>query len=341
MYEICRFLREKGILITRNNASKQKQESKMTSAARIGSWMMLALSLPLMADTEKDDPEAELERAVAEFEAAIQAFAELETSYIVGSVAPVVAPVLESLQPLADSLPIVITDAVNAAGIALQLGRLGITVATPSDEGIEIYHVTPKSSAAQSGLRPHDTIVSINGASIGTILDDPEQVQVLVSNVNKGDDPLILVAVRDGEELEIEVDNRTVPGTVFFGTQNVPSVTYVTPEQVYNWEVALSRNTPSMISVLEIEKEIGHYFGVEFGVLVVDIPDEHDQLKPGDIVLRFDDNPIRSYSHLKKSYSEALSSSDSVRVRIKRRGRTMNIDFSHKEWFLTPVYEYK
>ncbi|MCY3883815.1 MAG: PDZ domain-containing protein [Gammaproteobacteria bacterium] len=308
----------------------------MTPAVRIGSWMILALSLPLMADTEQDDPEVELERALDDLEAAIQAFAELETEYIVESV----APVLDSLQPLAESLPVVITDAVNAAGIALHLGRLGITVADPSEDGVQIYHVRPRSSAAQSGLQPHDTIVSINGTSIGAILEDPEQVQVLVSNAEKLDEPLILVAVRDGEEMEVELEKKTVPGTLIFGTDRVPSVTFVSPEQRYSWEMTHRASNSKAITVLEIEKEIGYYFGVEFGVLVVDTPDGHDQLKPGDVVLRFDDNSVRSYSHLKKHFTEALSS-DSVKIRIKRRGRTMNIDFSPKKWFIGPAYEYK
>lgn len=309
----------------------------MTSAARIASWMMLAATLPLLGETQPADPEEEHEKALSELEAAtIEAFAELEGTYIVESV----APVFEVLQPLAESLPVVIADAVNAAGIRIQLGRLGIASAT-TDEGIQVYHVRPKSSAAQSGLQPHDTIVSINGSTVETILSDAEQVQVLASSVDEGEDPIIIVAVRDGEELEVEVavDNKTGPGTVF-RLPNVPSVTYVTPERGYRWELNYSTKSSKMISVLEIEKEIGYYFGVEFGVLVVDTPEEHNQLRPGDIVLRFDDNPIRSFSHLKK-YSLESASSDSVKVRIKRRGRTMNVDFSPKEWFLTPAYEYK
>ncbi|MXW55046.1 MAG: PDZ domain-containing protein [Gammaproteobacteria bacterium] len=316
----------------------------MTSAARIASWLMLAATLPLIGDTEQEDLEKDLKNAMLELEAAIEAFAEVESELVVESV----SPFFQHLQPLTELLPEVLTDAVSVASVALQLGRLGISVASPTDDGIPVYHVHPKSSAAQSGLRPHDTIVSINGETVETILDDPEQVQMLVSGVDENGDPLLFVAVRDGEELEIKVDKKAIPGSsVFFHTGDAPVVTFEAPPNAQTWTTwvennpnIVSLNFSGRISVLEIEEEIGHYFGVEFGVLVVDTPDDHDQLKPGDVVLRIDGNPIRSYSHVDK-YSAKASSSETVKVRIKRRGRTMNVDFSPKEWFLAPVYKYE
>ena len=316
----------------------------MTSVVRIASWMMLAATLPLIGETntDQDDPEKELLKAVEELESAIEAFAELEGVIVEQNFGSIV----KQLQPLTEILPDVITDAVNVTGIALQLGRLGIGAATPTEDGIPIYSVHPRSSAAKSGLRPHDMIVSINGTTVETILEDPEQVGMLVSSVDENGDPLIFVAVRDGEKLEVKVDKKAVPGSsVFFYPQDAPVVTFDTSPHTRPWTNWItnnhdSRTFPGLISVLEIEKEIGHYFGVEFGILVVDTPEGHDQLKPGDIVLRIDGNPIRSYSHIEK-YSAKASSSDTVKVRIKRRGRSMNVDFSPKEWFLAPVYEYK
>lgn len=305
---------------------------------------MLAATFPLLGDTDQEDPEKELDNRVRNLDEAIQAIAELESELILESV----SPFIQQLQPLAEMLPEVLTDAVSVAGVALQLGRLGISVAPPTEDGIPVYHVHPKSSAAHSGLRPHDTIVSINGETVEAILDDPEQVQMLVSGVDENGDPLIFVAVRDGEELEIKVDKKAIPGrSVFLHAGDAPVVTFETPPYTQTWTTwvennpnIVSLNYSGRISVLEIEEEIGHYFGVEFGVLVLDIPDDHDQLKPGDIVLRIDDNPIRSYSHVQK-YSAKASSSETVKVRIKRRGRTMNVDFSPKEWFLAPIYKYK
>ncbi len=305
---------------------------------------MLAATLPLIGDTEQEDLERDLKNAMLELEAAIEAFAEIESELVVESV----SPFFQHLQPLTEMLPEVVTDAVSVAGVALQLGRLGIAVASPTEDGIPVYHVHPKSSAAQSGLRPHDTIVSINGETVETILDDPEQVQMLWPGVDENGDPLIFVAVRDGKELEIKVDKKTIPSSsIFLHRGNAPVVTFEAPPHGQTWATWIENN-PSIVSfnfsgrvsVLEIEEEIGHYFGVEFGVLVVDIPDDHDQLKPGDIVLRIDGNPIRSYSHVEK-YSAKASSSETVKVRIKRRGRTMDVDFSPKEWFLAPVYKYE
>ena len=304
---------------------------------------MLAATFPLLGDTDQDDPEKELDNAVRNLEEAIQALVEVESEGIVESV----SPFIQQLQPLTEILPEVLTDAVNAAGIALQLGRLGITFAAPTEDGIPIYYVQPKSSAAQAGLRPQDMIVSINGETVETILDDPEQVQMLGAGVDENGDPLIFVAVRDGEELEVEVDNKATPSAWFFNTQNTPRVTIEASPHTRAWTTWIANNPhneslkfPGPISVLEIENEIGHYFGVEFGVLVVDTPDDHDQLKPGDIVLRIDGNPVRSYSHVEK-YSAEVSTSDTVKLRIKRRGRTMNVDFSPKEWFLAPIYKYE
>lgn len=306
---------------------------------------MLAATLPLISDTTEDDPEKEFETAIESFEAELEAFVEAETDIFEESF----KPIIQQLEPLIEILPEVLTDAISATGVMVQLGRLGIHALSPTEDGIPVYRVHPNSSAAQSGLKPQDTIVSINGAKIETILDDPEQVQMLVSSVDENGDPLILVAIRDGEELEVKVDKKAAPGTsVFFhAPPNAPVVTFETSPHARAWTTWVANNPnnaslkfPGLISVLEIEEEIGHYFGVEFGVLVVDTPEGHDQLKPGDIVLRFDDNPIRSYSHVEK-YSAKASSSETVKVRIKRRGRTLNVDFSPKEWLLAPVYEYK
>ena len=276
---------------------------------------MLAATLPLIGDTEQEDLERDLKNAMLELEAAIEAFAEIESELVVESV----SPFFQHLQPLTEMLPEVVTDAVSVAGVALQLGRLGIAVASPTEDGIPVYHVHPKSSAAQSGLRPHDTIVSINGETVETILDDPEQVQMLWPGVDENGDPLIFVAVRDGKELEIKVDktgqSRALPYySLIGGMCLVVTICRHFTAWTRAWTTWIAeqskqcvlRKFPGPISVLEIEEEIGHYFGVEFGVLVLDIPDDHDQLKPGDIVLRIDDNPIRSYSHVRKVLRESV-----------------------------------
>lgn len=302
---------------------------------------MLAATTPLIGNSQQDEAEEELETALIEMEAAIDALVELESEYVLRNVMPV-------LEPLVPIVPAVLTDAVNAAGISLQLGRLGIAVHTPSDDGIQVNYVLPQSSAAKTGLQRDDTIVSINGATVETILDDPGQFQVLVPSNVEDDDPVSFVVLRDGKELKIEVENKTTPASMSFETQNIPTAPTVAggPPAIRYWRARVANNAltgasmnSSLVTVLEIEKEIGYYFGVEYGVLVVETPSGHDEFKPGDIVLRIDDNPIRSYSHLERYVAKA-SSTESVKVRVKRRGKTMNVDFSPNKWLLVPVYEY-
>ena len=72
---------------------------------------------------------------------------------------------------------------------------------------VNIREIAPGSPAAQSGLLPADTIVSIGGVSIRRI----DQVKQVVDE--HGGQALALVVLRNGQQLKLEITPRTVAQT--------------------------------------------------------------------------------------------------------------------------------
>jgi regulator of sigma E protease len=72
---------------------------------------------------------------------------------------------------------------------------------------VSIREIAPGSPAAQSGLRPDDTIVSIGGVAIRRI----DQVKQVVDE--HAGEALALVVLRNGQELNLDITPRTVSQT--------------------------------------------------------------------------------------------------------------------------------
>ena len=74
--------------------------------------------------------------------------------------------------------------------------------------------------------------------------------------------------------------------------------------------------------LFEFESDLGHYFDMEYGVLVLDAP-EGRGLKDGDALLKINGKAVRSISHAQRYFS----GSDKVaKVEIQRKGKKHEVE---------------
>lgn len=85
--------------------------------------------------------------------------------------------------------------------------RIGISLAQKQDEdeneeeGMVVEDVMDESPASKAGIEPGDVIVSVNGDALGEFAE----LQNAVREAGESDEPLVLMLVRDGKEMKVNV----------------------------------------------------------------------------------------------------------------------------------------
>ena len=82
---------------------------------------------------------------------------------------------------------------------------------------------------------------------------------------------------------------------------------------------------PDGFWIMDIESDLGQYFNVEYGVLVLSTV-EGTELRNGDILLSIDGKPVRSVSHAKRFIRAA--DGDTIAFEVKRKGRDRDLSLN-------------
>ena len=204
---------------------------------------------------------------------------------------------------------------------------LGVLIADEDQSGIKIAGISPDSGAAEAGLEAADVIVAINDESL---LGDDRPLKVLhgvLEGVEPGESVRLMI-LRDGAEQTVEV--TTTPYLAQSGLHH------------FRWwdaldDVDVDIDLPSFaidarslrqprrdgLRLADIGEDLGDYFGVDAGVLVLDTPAQ-SELKPGDILKRIDGAAVSStqdaYRLLRRLEQDAPAE-----VRRKNRKVTVNV----------------
>ena len=171
---------------------------------------------------------------------------------------------------------------------------LGVLIADQDEQGVIVGGVAPDGGAEAAGVLAGDVITGINGEPL-TGLDRPgERLREILDDVESGD-PVNVVILRDGELSEIEVVTTDVyRGDLVprfdFDFDWLPRVDV--PGRVMAFRDRFERRADDL-QLVDIGEDLGAYFGVDAGVLVLDTPAKTD-LRPGDIIKRIDDADIGS-----------------------------------------------
>ena len=206
-----------------------------------------------------------------------------------------------------------------------------------AEAGAEIVAVTPGSSADEAGLQAGDVIIAWNGEMLGhpgeesgwTSAGASRELVARSRELEEGES-VTLRFLRDKEELEVTLVARTIefPARLVTGLDGSPDVHYrVAP--VGSWQSAqpwfLPRGWLDM-ELVEINPELGNYFGSDTGVLVVRGPvgDETLGLAGGDVILRIGDREVENPEHVMRIL-RSYEPDEELSVDIVRHGQSMTL----------------
>ncbi len=236
---------------------------------------------------------------------------------------------------------------------------LGVYVETMGRRGLRVTRVMEDWPAEAAGIRRDDIIVRIDGHELAEPLEDEAErglpaagslrerrLRALLKEVPDGEAVEVTVR-RDGEMLNLTVVPRAWPTreqvafwpdstallehaerlrelgarvrTVEIPERLSPSTRFF-PGRSYELRLDGRWQGAHGLDLLELNPELGSYFGTEEGVLVADVDDDSTLgLKPGDVIVAVDGRQVGDIAKLHRilaSYEE----DEEVRFRIWRDG---------------------
>lgn len=158
---------------------------------------------------------------------------------------------------------------------------LGVLIARQDEAGIHVGGLSPDGGAEKAGLLPEDVIVAVNGESLRGERRPLRTLQRVLGDVEPGTSVAVAV-VRDGEELDFDV--ATTPAISAKWLDRLLERGDSEFEWIDRGRWFGDRRPPGL-ELVDIGEDLGAYFGVDAGVLVLDTP-AASELKPGDILRR-------------------------------------------------------
>ena len=212
---------------------------------------------------------------------------------------------------------------------------LGVLLAEQGEDGIRVAGVSPGSGAEDAGLEADDVLVAINGESL---VGDDEPIDILhevLEGVDAGD-PVEVVVLRDDETMPVEVvttkhvfAHRLDDFDIDFSGRDFDSD--------FEWHM---RTPPRMgfsmrragrgfrdhdgLRLADIGEDLGDYFGVDAGVLVLDTP-AGSEFKPGDILKRIDGAAVSSSAD---AYRLLRRLEEDAEAEVRRKNREVMVGVS-------------
>ena len=230
--------------------------------------------------------------------------------------------------------------------------RLGLLVNTDENsdtdsKGALLEGVTPGGPAAEAGLKADDIITKFNGEKLAGPNPDADEdesppgirLMSLAKKIKAGD-KVTLEYLRGNQTKTVTITPRAMENS-YSHSFTIPDIPYVgdldidipdLPEGVF--DLNLPRNVLNM-ELVELNPELGEYFGASEGLLVVNAPkDSTLQLKPGDVLLKIGDRkvtePSQAYRIL-RSYDPGESVSLEIVRKQKHQTLTVKMPERTKE----------
>ena len=216
---------------------------------------------------------------------------------------------------------------------------LGVLIGEQSEDGIVVAGVTPAGGAETAGIEADDVIVAIDGEPL-TGHDQPLRVlHGVLDDVSAGAEVQVTV-LRDGDTETYEV--ATTPNVVHIEGQMPVLLRRLGQAFEGPASVAIAPGAPvapalpwsgltgyvggtKQLHLVDIGEDLGDYFGVDGGVLVLNAPGK-SELKPGDVLRRIDGADVGSAS---EAYSLlAAASGDDAEVEVRRKNRKVDVTVS-------------
>ena len=219
--------------------------------------------------------------------------------------------------------------------------RLGVTVGGNEGkgpvEGVNILGVSPGSAADDAGLRAGDVITAVNGESMSA--DDGADANHRLLDFMKGveeGDKLSVEYLRDGNVGKVEVEPRVMGPHVYGWSGDgekfefkMPPVA-VAPEAMreYRFVSPLFASSWGDLELVELNEDLGRYFGTDNGLLVVSAPkSEALKLQAGDVIQSIDGRQPTSVGHAMRILG-SYQAGEGLELQIMRDKRAQKLDIT-------------
>jgi S1-C subfamily serine protease len=207
-----------------------------------------------------------------------------------------------------------------------------------TETGAEIMAVTPGSPADEAGLQPGDVVIAWNGEMLSEAGEESywnggKASRELIARSRKLDDgdSVTLRILRDEEDFEVTLVARKVD----FMSSLAPELAARFREGAdFEFHAApvlagkagkawfIPRGWLDM-ELVEINPELGSYFGSDTGVLVVRGPEDDETLglASGDVILRIGDREVKNPEHAMRIL-RSYEPEEELSIDIIRHGRS-------------------
>lgn len=243
--------------------------------------------------------------------------------------------------------------------------RLGIWVNTAADAetdgiGAVVRRVMEGGPAEKAGIQVGDIVMTLDGESLlrgSESYGEDESAPAMRLLERAGDfevgETVTVELQRGSETLTVEVEAGEFDDNVFTGQRvevlvdrlrELPrvelhgsDVTFLGPE---SFAVRVGSALPGL-QLVSLNSDLGEYFGVDEGVLVVSVPEESGLgLKAGDVILKIDDREAGSPSHAMRIL-RSYDVDEEVSFEIRRQNRNQTVKGTMPEQMHTQAFEFR
>ena len=237
--------------------------------------------------------------------------------------------------------------------------RLGIWVDTEANEetdrtGARVTRVMEDGPADKAGIREGDIITRLAGRSLlegSEVYDDDESAPAMrllerARALERGDTVEVEFR-RDGETRTTSLVAGDFEGSQMWGgavvgpgeiderirvltgrLQELPRVELRGPDVAFigpqSFALRLGSSLPGL-QLVSLNEDLGEYFGVDEGVLVISAPeDDGIGLKAGDVLLKIDGREVKSPSHAMRIL-RSYDADEEVTFEIRRKNRNQTV----------------
>ncbi len=220
-------------------------------------------------------------------------------------------------------------DALGTQGRA----SLGVFLQQSNDNQLLIAGFASQSNTKDSGVEEGDVLIAIDAQDLTGDLATASTVIEYLETIEPGA-KVILTVMRGDEELQYTVETHSRPPMLGWidrrlgDRQDLPYFEYRQERADRNdgWLDRIpwgNRNVPrddkSDVEVTDLNPELGSYFGVDSGVLVLKASDE-SALEAGDVIVAVGDHDVASSHELHEKLKDASGS-----VTVQRDGKSIEL----------------
>ena len=210
---------------------------------------------------------------------------------------------------------------------------LGVVLNQANDQRLMIAGFTPQSSARDGGVEEGDVLIAIDAQDLTGELATASTLIEYLETIKPGTE-VVLTVMRGDDEHQITVETHSRPPILgwidqrFHDRQDVPYFEYRQERSNRNdgWLDRIPwgyRNVPrvdeSDVEVTDLNPDLGSYFGVDSGVLVIRAGEE-SVLEAGDVIVAVGDQEIASSRELHEKLKDVSGS-----VTVQRDGKTIEL----------------